>query len=155
MNVTTEPEVPKFAGPYGQLTPCGGGDPIPLMKPRLLVGRRGEADIQLRFNNVSTQHCRMTLEYGYWFVRDLNSRNGTKVDSMSIIRKRLDPGSKLSVARHDYIIEYEPQSLGAIGPPPADDDFMDELMRSSLMDRAGLSKRDKTRRSVNRKPGTS
>lgn len=147
-----ETDTKEFAGPYGQLTPCGGGDPIPLMKDRLLIGRRGEADVQLRFNNVSTQHCRMTLEYGYWFVRDMNSRNGTKVDGRTIIRKRLDPGSKLSIARHDYIIEYEPQALGAYGPPPADDDFMDEMMRSSLMDRAGLSKRDDGRPSGNKKP---
>ena len=131
-----------FAGPLGQLTPIGGGDPIPLMKKRLMIGRRGQADIQLKFNNVSTQHCRLTLEQGYWFVRDLNSRNGIKVDDRTVMRKRVDPQSKLSIARHEYIIEYEPQALGAYGPPPADDDYMDELMRGSLMDRAGLKKRE-------------
>lgn len=131
-----------FAGAYGQLTPCGGGDPIPLIKDRLLVGRKGECDIQLKFANVSSQHCRMTIEYGYWFVRDLNSRNGIKVDDRAVLRKRVDPGSKLSIARHQYIIEYEPQSLGAYGPPPADDDYLEDLMKSSLMDRAGLKKRD-------------
>ena len=138
-------EEPVFAGEYGQLTPVGGGDPIPLLKRRLMIGRRGEADIQLKFNNVSTQHCRLTLEQGYWFVRDLNSRNGIKVDSRTVTRKRVDPNSKLSIARHEYVIEYDPQALGACGPPPADDDYMDELMRSSLMDRAGLTKRGQNR----------
>lgn len=131
----------EFAGAYGQLTPCGGGDPIPLVKDRLLVGRRGETDIQLRFPNVSSQHCRMTLEHGYWFIRDLNSRNGTKVDGRPIIRKRLDPGCKLAIAKHEYTVDYEPQDLGAYGPPPADDDHLEELMRQSLLDRAGLQKR--------------
>lgn len=135
-------EKTKFAGPFGQLTPCGGGDPIPLMKKRLLVGRRDEADIQLKFNNVSSQHCRLTLEYGYWFVKDLNSRNGVKVDERTVIRKRVDPQSKLSIARHEYIIEYEPQALGAYGPPPADDDYLEAMRSSSLLDRAGLKKRD-------------
>lgn len=130
-----------FAGAYGQLTPCGGGDPIPLVKDRLLVGRRGETDIQLRFPNVSSQHCRMTLEHGYWFIRDLNSRNGTKVDGRPIVRKRLDPGCKLAIAKHEYTVDYEPQDLGAYGPPPADDDHLEELMRQSLLDRAGLQKR--------------
>jgi adenylate cyclase len=134
-----------YAGPYGQLTPCGGGDPIPLVKKRLLVGRKGEADIRLKFNNVSSQHCRLSLEYGYWFVRDLNSRNGTKVDGRTVVRKRLDPGCRLSIARHDYLVEFDPKSLGAYGPPPSDDDFTEEMMRGSLMDRAGLSKRDKRR----------
>lgn len=142
----------EFAGPYGQLTPTGGGDPIPLMKKRLLIGRRGEADIQLKFSNVSTQHCRMTLEYGYWFIRDLNSRNGTKVDKRPVIRKRVDPKATISIARHEYVIEYDPQSLGAYGPPPADDDFMDELMKSSLMDRAGLSNRKKGRKPSDSRP---
>lgn len=131
----------EFAGPYGQLTPCGGGDVIPLNKERLLVGRRGEADIQLRFPNVSSNHCKMTLEQGYWFVKDLGSRNGTKVDGKPIVRRRLDPGAKVSIAKHDYTIEYEPQLLGAYGPPPADDEYVGEVMKQSLMDRAGLNRR--------------
>ncbi|TWU02507.1 FHA domain-containing protein [Stieleria varia] len=142
MNIPDPNNELEFAGKYGQLTPTGGGDPIPLLKDRLLVGRRGEADIQLKFNNVSGQHCRLTLEYGYWFVRDLNSRNGIKVDGRPVIRKRLDPHCTISIAKHEYTVDYDPQSLGAYGPPPADDDYIDELMRSSLMDRAGLSKRD-------------
>jgi len=147
--VSTE-EQKQYAGPLGQLTPTGGGDPIPLHKKRLLVGRRSSCDIQLKFSNVSGQHCRLTLEHGYWFVRDLNSRNGTKVDNRSIMRKRIDPDSKLSIARHEYIMEYEPQALGAYGPPPADDDYVEEVLKQSLMDRAGLQKRDERKRHSNR-----
>ncbi len=143
----------KVEGPlkYGMLVPVGGGDPIPLLKDRLVLGRREGCDIVLGFANVSGQHCRMTVEHGYWFVRDLGSRNGTKVDGRPIIRKRLDPKCKISFAKHEYRIEYEPQDLGAFGPPPADDDHMEELMKSSLMDRAGLSRRSSTDPSKNRK----
>lgn len=144
------PESQEFVGKFGQLTPVGGGDPIPLIKDRITVGRRSECDIQLKFNNVSSQHCRLTLEHGYWFIRDLNSRNGIKVDRAPVIRKRLDPDCRLSIARHDYIVEYDPEQLGAYGPPPADDDYMDELMKSSLMDRAGLTRRDKKKKFQNR-----
>ncbi len=147
----SEEEAPVFAGQFGQLTPTGGGDPIPLIKERLLVGRREECDIQLRFSNVSSQHCRMTLEQGYWFVRDLNSRNGVKVDRRPVIRKRLDPNCKVSIARHEYTVEYDPHSLGAYGPPPPDDDYMDEIKHTSLMDRAGLKRRDDKNRYSNRK----
>jgi len=143
---------PQFAGPYGQLSPTGGGDVIPLVKDRLLVGRRAESDIQLKFANVSGQHCRLTLEQGYWFIRDLNSRNGIKVDGHPVVRKRLDPNSKVSIARHHFTIEYEPQLLGAYGPPPADDDYLDDLLKSSLMDRAGMSRRDPKSPYSNRKP---
>lgn len=126
---------------FGELVPTGGGDNIPLLKKRLLIGRRESCDIALQFPNVSGQHCRLTLEQGYWFVSDLNSRNGTKVDDRKILRKRLDPGSKLSIAKHEYRIEYNPERLGAYGPPPPDDDHIEEILRRSLLDRAGLSRR--------------
>ncbi|MGV3486202.1 MAG: FHA domain-containing protein [Planctomycetaceae bacterium] len=137
-------------GKYGTLIPVGGGDPIPLLKDRLVIGRREGCDIVLKFANVSGQHCRMTVEHGYWFVRDLGSRNGTKVDGRSIIRKRLDPKCKIAFAKHEYQIVYEPQDLGAFGPPPADDDHMEELLKSSLMDRAGLQRRSESNPSKNR-----
>jgi pSer/pThr/pTyr-binding forkhead associated (FHA) protein len=137
-------------GKYGILVPVGGGDPIPLLKERLIIGRREGCDIVLNFANISGQHCRMTVEHGYWFVRDLGSRNGTKVDGRSVVRKRLDPNCRISFAKHEYKIDYEPQDLGAFGPPPADDDHMEELMKSSLMDRAGLERRSASSPSKNR-----
>lgn len=137
-------------GKYGMLVPVGGGDPIPLLKDRLILGRREGCDIVLNFSNISGQHCRMTLEQGYWFVKDLGSRNGTKVDGKSIVRKRLDPKCRISFAKHEYKVEYEPQDLGAFGPPPPDDDHMEELMKSSLMDRAGLQRRSESSPSKNR-----
>ena len=126
---------------YGIMRPTGGGEDIPLRKDRLTIGRQDSNDIVLRFPNVSSRHCRMFVEQGYWFVKDLNSRNGTKVDNHRISRKRLDPGSVISIAKHEYVIEYDPQDLGAMGPPPADDDHIDAMLRSSLMERAGLERK--------------
>ena len=105
---------------YGELVPIGGGDPIPLLRASLMVGRRESCDIVLRFANVSGQHCQLTLESGYWFVQDLNSQNGLKVNGVHVMRKRLDPGDTLAIARHKYKIEYSPSDLGATGPPPSD-----------------------------------
>lgn len=150
MSVEDDNEL-KFAGAFGQLTPTGGGDPIPLIKDKLLIGRRRQCDICLEFPNVSSQHCRMSLEHGYWFIRDLNSRNGTKVDGKPVMRKRADPNCKIAIARHTYVLEYDPQLLGAYGPPPADDDYIEEVMKSSLMDRAGVAKRDSKKGLFNRK----
>lgn len=135
---------------YGLLVPSGGGEDVPLKKDRILIGRRDNCDIVLRFPNVSGQHCRLSLDSGYWFVKDLDSRNGTKVNGFRISgRKRLDPGSILSVAKHQYEIQYDPDSLGASGPPPSDDD-VESLLRSSLMDRAGLDRRSEADRGSNK-----
>ncbi len=60
---------------YGELLPMGGGDPIPLLKKNLLVGRRESCDIVLRFSNVSAHHCQLTVTAGYWYVRDIKEQN--------------------------------------------------------------------------------
>lgn len=135
---------------YGEMVPTGGGDNIVLKKEKLIIGRRDTCDIILRFSNVSGQHARMSLEQGYWFLQDLGSRNGTKVNGRRVSRKRLDPGCEISFAKHSYTMEYSPEELGAFGPPPADDDQIEEVLRRGLMDRAGLDRRDQSKKYQNR-----
>lgn len=128
---------------YGELIPLGGGDPIPLLKKQLLAGRRESCDIVLRFANVSAHHCQLSVEDGYWYVRDLQSRNGVKINDVKIEKdqqRRLDPGDIVAIAKHKYRVEYEPTELGAVGPPPADN-LSQEIMRESLLSRAGLDHR--------------
>ncbi|MEO2047038.1 MAG: FHA domain-containing protein [Pirellulales bacterium] len=122
---------------YGELVPLGGGDPIPLLKKELLVGRRESCDIVLRFANVSAHHCQLFIQGGYWFIRDMQSRNGCKVNGIRVSEKRIDPGAALAIAKHHYKLHYSPVDLGATGPPPADD-LPAELMTESLLSRAGL-----------------
>jgi len=125
---------------YGELVPVGGGDNIPLLRPNLTVGRRESCDIVLRFSNVSGQHCSLSLENGYWFVQDNNSQNGTKVNHSRIVRKRLDPGDLLAVAKQKYTIKYSPADNGATGPPPSDEADLESVLSKSLLDRAGLQR---------------
>ena len=130
---------------YGELVPVGGGDPIPLMKKRLRVGRREGCDIVLNFGNVSGNHCLLEIEEGYWFVRDLESRNGVKIDGKRImpgLRRRVDTDVELTIAKHVFKVHYDPNKLGAYGTPPQDE-IMDDFFRESLLDRAGLKRRDK------------
>jgi adenylate cyclase len=127
---------------YGELIPLGGGDSIPLLKKKLLAGRRESCDIVLRFANVSAHHCELQLDSGYWYVRDLQSRNGVKINDVRIQeQRRLDPGDIVAIAKHKYRVEYDPVELGAVGPPPADN-LSQEVMRESLLSRAGLDHRE-------------
>ncbi|MCH2182210.1 MAG: FHA domain-containing protein [Mariniblastus sp.] len=128
---------------YGELVPVGGGDPIPLLKKRIRIGRREGCDIVLNFSNVSGHHALMEIEEGYWFIRDLRSRNGIKVEGRKILvglRRRLDPGAILHIAKHKFEVQYEPIDLGAYGTPPQDEQ-MDNFFAKSLLDRAGLKRR--------------
>ena len=126
---------------YGELTPVGGGDPIPLLKPRLMVGRRESCDVVLRFPNISSHHCLLTLDSGYWYVQDQNSTNGIKVNGARCQRKRVDPGDKLTIAKHTYTVDYSPIELGAVGPPPPDRSEYEMLRGTSIMELAGLVKK--------------
>ena len=128
---------------FGQMVPLGGGDTIPLLKKNLLVGRRESCDIVLRFANVSAHHCQLFLENGYWYVKDLGSRNGTKINSKRVQKKRVDPGDTLAVAKHRYEFKYSPAELGAVGPPPPDQDDEEAIMGASLLERAGLDRKKK------------
>ena len=64
----------------GILQPVGGGDPIPLNKPEMIIGRRPSCDIRLDFENISGKHCMLRFINGVWNVKDLGSTNGTTVN---------------------------------------------------------------------------
>ena len=126
----------------GSLVPVGGGDPIPLLKPQLMIGRRPSCDIRLEYANVSSHHCRLEYINGYWRATDL-SRNGTKVNGERIDEKFVQPGDTLSFAKHHFEIQYTPDPEG-IPPQPEDVD----PFAMSLLEKAGLTgpeKRDRSR----------
>lgn len=129
---------------FGTLVPAGGGDRITLTKKVLTVGRATDNDIVLRFSNVSSRHCRLVLSEGYWYVQDLGSSNGVRVNGKKTKDHRVDPHATLTIAKNDYAIDYSPEKLGATGIPPAD--ILDEnaITRQSLMQKAGLVRAKRT-----------
>lgn len=130
----------------GQLIPLGGGDPIPLRKPKLLVGRRPSCDIRLEFPNVSSQHCELEWVNGYWRLRDLRSSNGTKVNGERVDEKFLQPGDTITIAKYQFEIDYTPDPNAA--PVEEVDPFS-----IGLLEKAGISRADGNDRP--RRPSTS
>jgi len=118
---------------FGELIPEGGGDPIPLLKTKLRVGRREDCDVCLRFPNISSYHCELELLDGFWRIRDLGSSNGTKVNGARLTEGWILPGDRLSIARHHYEVKYT-----ASGTPPAIEEERDPL-RIGLLEKAGLA----------------
>ncbi len=122
---------------FGELVPQGGGDPMPLVKKKLLIGRRDGCDIALRFPNVSSRHCELEFVDGYWMVRDLGSSNGTKVNGVRVRSKWVLPGDELAVAKHRFKLDY---NVAPDAPPPVP--LVDEEdMGTSLLEKAGLMRR--------------
>jgi hypothetical protein len=123
----------------GILKPVGGGDPIPLMKPEVIVGRRRSCDIYLDFNNISGKHCQLRLINSVWHVRDLGSTNGTSLNGMSLTSEHsVMPDDELSIASHLYTIDYEPGGPESV--VHAIEDMADDAAgrRHSLLELAGI-----------------
>ncbi len=112
---------------FGELVPCGGGAPIRLTQPKLVVGRIAGCDIVLPFGPVSSRHCQLEWTGGHWVVHDLDSRNGTRVDGVRCKSQRLLPGAVLGIASLRYRVVYTPSA-----PGPA--------FAKSLLEEAGLTR---------------
>jgi adenylate cyclase len=92
----------------GKLFPLPNGDPILLVKDTLVLGRQKSCDIPLRFPNVSHQHAQLLFQQGYWYIRDLNSTNGIKVNGERVVYKLLQPKDEIAIGGHIYKIRYDP-----------------------------------------------
>ena len=116
-------EAKKFVLPsvMGKLIPSDGAVPIELNKTRMTAGRDPSCDIVIRSSSISQHHCLLYIFQGWWYVRDMKSKNGIRVNHVPYAEHLLRPGCILSVGKYDYKIEYEPYLLGADGiDAPAD-----------------------------------
>ena len=124
------------SGLNGRLCPVGGGDDIPLIRPVLTVGRRESCDVCMRFPNISGLHCELSFRDGYWYIRDLNSTNGVKVNNTRVQEKVLLPSDLVTIGKRKYTIEYV---------MPADkrapDEELADVMGESLLEKAGLQRK--------------
>ncbi|MEW4567557.1 FHA domain-containing protein [Tautonia sp. JC769] len=134
----------------GLMKPLGGGDPIPLKKKELTIGRRPSSDIRLDFENISGRHCVLSFINGTWHVRDLGSTNGTKINGQKLNRVQgIMPDDELAIANHLFHIDYEPTA-----PLMDSQQFLEEEAAireaethrpTSLMELAGFSESKRPR----------
>ncbi|HUQ72045.1 MAG TPA: FHA domain-containing protein [Planctomycetaceae bacterium] len=117
---------------HGQLLPVLGGDPIPLLKTHLIIGRRERCDIVLNYPSISSQHAELDFQDGYWTVRDLHSVNGTQVNGKWAMKKILRPGDTIAFARYAFEIAY---ALDPAAPLPEEPD----PFGLSLLEKAGIA----------------
>jgi pSer/pThr/pTyr-binding forkhead associated (FHA) protein len=127
---------------FAELVPLGGGDPIPLTQTVVNIGRKPSNDICLDFANVSGQHCVFTYKGGVWYVRDMKSQNGTKVNGERILDRMVRPGDKISIAKHEFTMKYEMtedavEMIQTTSEPAPDDPAS---MNKSLLEKAGLTR---------------
>ena len=138
--------MPSDSNILGILRPMGGGDPIPLLKADLIVGRRPSCDICLDFANVSGKHCALRLTNHVWHVRDLDSTNGTSLNGSLIHREEsVMPDDELGIATHMFTIDYDPSHVTTAAPRVgAAEDPEADPARHSLLELAGIQDEDQS-----------
>lgn len=86
----------------------GQSQPILLGADPVTIGRSPESTIPLVDERASRLHCQIEPDgAGGWRVRDLNSRNGTRLNDVKIESAKINPGDVIRVGTHEFIIEGE------------------------------------------------
>ena len=73
---------------------------------RVLIGRHPDAEVRLSSDRVSREHAELLLdESGRWEIRDLGSRNGTRVNGRKITRQPLATGDCIRIGRCELVFQ--------------------------------------------------
>jgi len=96
---------------------AGAGKSVPLS--RALVLGREKADLVIGDIAASREHCKVFQQGGDWFVLDLNSRNGTKVNGEKISRWQLAPGDTILIGKTQVRFDAPELPPRAAPPKPA------------------------------------
>jgi len=130
----------------GELIPVGGGETIPLLRTPMVLGRRESCDIYLPFPNISGRHCELNYKNGYWVIRDLNSKNGMKVNGDKVEvggKKALFPGDTITIAKRQYTIQYVLADRMSRMEEMMLEEEEDDIMAVPLLEKAGLEQPDR------------
>ena len=79
------------------------------------IGRLPGLWITLLDTKSSREHCRVYLQSTGWIVEDLESRNGTYINTQRIKKRLLQPGDRLRIGQTEF--EFNAGAAGAPVPP--------------------------------------
>ena len=72
----------------------------PIEQELVMVGRSGDAHLQIDDKSVSRVHCELKQSTdGTWLITDMGSRNGTKVNGDAVEQARLYEGDEVKLGR--------------------------------------------------------
>lgn len=95
------------------LHPEDGGAPIEIESPLVRVGRDVTADLCLQDPSVSRQHAEIENRGDGWFIFDLNSSNGVRIEGVLVPEARLTYGTMLRIGQVGFRVEVEGEGESA------------------------------------------
>lgn len=74
------------------------------------IGRDSSNDLAIREVNASRHHAEFFLREGSYYIRDLGSTNGTKLNGVEIEESVLKPGDQITIGDSVFVFEDKPTS---------------------------------------------
>lgn len=69
----------------------------------LTIGRSDANDLILQDASISNQHSKIYWAHGHYWIKDCESKNGTKVNGVLIQTAKLKHGSEITIGRHSFV----------------------------------------------------
>ncbi|HTO99022.1 MAG TPA: FHA domain-containing protein [Myxococcales bacterium] len=91
---------------------------VPVVRDEITIGRNDRNLIRLVEKNVSRRHGRLLREDGHYFIEDLGSFTGIRVNGERIAGKRqVEDGDLIQISEYDLILQAAPEEMPALQVP--------------------------------------
>lgn len=86
---------------------------FPLVKSRVIIGRKVNCDLRIPLTSVSRQHCELTVDGSKVQVKDLGSSNGTYHNSERVQDAHLSAGDELVIGPVVFtlVVDGQPEDI--------------------------------------------
>lgn len=86
---------------------------FPLVKERVIIGRKVNCDLRIPLTSVSRQHCELTVNGSGVRVKDLGSSNGTYHNSQRVQEAHLSAGDELVIGPVVFtlVVDGQPEDI--------------------------------------------
>jgi len=102
------------------------------------IGRDEDCEIQVKDSSVSRVHAEVYFHEGRWWIRDLNSANGTLVDGKKIDRLPLLRSTRIELGIEGPMLEFElKEDTGSITIPSKKDPSITHYVKQYFSDSSG------------------
>lgn len=83
----------------------GDGTRVAVGEDPIIIGRAPECDVELADATVSRRHAEIVRDGDAWFIRDLGSSNGTKVNGAGVVDQMLHDGDEIRLGSITFMFE--------------------------------------------------
>ena len=104
----------------------------------VVVGRSSGADLQVDDKYLSRQHARLVFQDDAWWIEDLGSRNGTKLNGEYVeSRTRLAPGDEIRLCQSSIVYDADEPAAPAVRQSSGASEPHTQFLSASSLTRLG------------------